>query len=264
MFSFYRVFCCVLLLLLTGCSALKIDHSHQSDNYDNRIQWIVLHYTSADLEHSLHLLTKASVSSHYLISDQPVKVYQLVDEAKRAWHAGDSSWHGRTWLNATSIGIEVVHPGYLETQQGRQWVHWPEAQVDILLHLLRDIIERYQLPIDSVIGHSDIAPLRKVDPGPMFPWIRLAQEGMIRWPLHEHMRAYEPIYSKELPSIKWIQQQLKAIGYAIEPTGDHDETTQKTLSAVQMKYRPRDFSGSIDAETAAILHSLAHQIEQAR
>jgi len=259
-----RVILCVFTLYLTGCSAINIDKKYRSESYDNRIQWIVLHYTSADLERSLQLLTKTAVSSHYLITDPPVKIYQLVDESKRAWHAGDSSWQGRTWLNATSIGIEMVHPGYTEQEDARIWHDWPDEQIDSLVILLRDIQARYQLPIESIIGHSDIAPQRKVDPGPKFPWLRLAQEGMIRWPLDTDIDFYEPIFFAELPAAWWFQEQLAALGYKIEASGEFDEQTEKVIAAMQMKYRPSDFSGIADAETAAILQSLTQQQKQAQ
>ncbi|NLC09176.1 MAG: N-acetylmuramoyl-L-alanine amidase, partial [Gammaproteobacteria bacterium] len=140
MSKIFRVALCVFTLYLTGCSAINVEKKYRSNSYDNRIQWIVLHYTSADFEDSLHLLTNTAVSSHYLISEQPVKVYQLVDESKRAWHAGDSSWHGRTWLNATSIGIELVHPGYTEQAGERIWHDWSTEQIDSLIVLLHDIL----------------------------------------------------------------------------------------------------------------------------
>lgn len=103
-------FTALLLLTLAGCATgLRIDRSHTSVNQDERIQFVVLHYTNASLERSLNLLTHGEVSSHYLIGDSPATVYQLVDESRRAWHAGDSQWDGRTWLNSTSIGIEIVN-----------------------------------------------------------------------------------------------------------------------------------------------------------
>lgn len=109
-----------LLLSVAGCSTgLRIDRSHPSANQDNRIQFVVLHYTNASLERSLALLTHGEVSSHYLIGDGPATVYQLVDENRRAWHAGESQWQGRTWLNSSSIGIEIVNPGFTDTPNGR-------------------------------------------------------------------------------------------------------------------------------------------------
>ena len=132
-----------LLLSVAGCSTgLRIDRSHPSINQDNRIQFVVLHYTNASLERSLALLTKGEVSAHYLIGDGPATVYQLVDENRRAWHAGESQWQGRTWLNSSSIGIEIVNPGFDETANGRVWYPYSEAQVQSLIALLKDIVKR--------------------------------------------------------------------------------------------------------------------------
>jgi len=151
-----------LLLSVAGCSTgLRIDRSHPSANQDNRIQFVVLHYTNASLERSLALLTQGEVSSHYLIGDGPATVYQLVDENRRAWHAGDSQWQGRTWLNSSSIGIEIVNPGFTDTPNGRVWHPYSEAQIQSLIALLKDIVKRNNIEPRHIIGHSDIAPLRK-------------------------------------------------------------------------------------------------------
>ncbi len=221
------------------------------------MQWVVVHYTAAGPERSLQLLTKTGVSSHYLIDEK--KIYRLVDENRRAWHAGESQWQGRTWLNSSSIGIEMVHPGYLETESGRHWLAWSEAQIETLLMLLQDILQRHDLGIDSVVGHADIAPQRKVDPGPKFPWHRLARAGLIRWPLQTDIQQQQPRFEHELPAPAWFQQQLEALGYAIEQTGELDQQTRNVLSVVQMKYRPQLFDGEPDAQTAAILWSLVNQ-----
>ena len=101
----------VSFVLLAGCaSGPRMDTSHPSANHDSRVQFIVLHYTSTSLERSLQLLTSGPVSSHYLIGDTPPTIYKLVDESQRSWHAGESQWRGRTWLNSSSIGIEIVNP----------------------------------------------------------------------------------------------------------------------------------------------------------
>lgn len=244
-------------LILSACSPLKFDTSQQASGYDQRVQWVVLHYTAADLQRSLHLLTKTDVSSHYLIDQR--KIYRLMDEQYRAWHAGNSQWQGRTWLNASTIGIEMVHPGYVKIAGERQWQPWSEEQISTLVVLLKDIVARYDLDIDSVIGHADIAPQRKLDPGPLFPWFRLAQEGLIRWPLHADLQQQLPLFEQTLPDPLWFQQQLHILGYAIEQTGEWDQQTNNVLAVLQMKYRPRQYDGQADAETAAILWSLVGQ-----
>src|SRR5690606_38265921 len=169
--------------LLAGCAGgLKIDTSHSARGQDSRVQYVIVHYTSSNAERAMNTLTRGEVSSHYLINDVTPTIYRLVDEDRRAWHAGDSSWHDRTWLNASSIGIEIVHPGYRDTDAGRQWYHWNPQQIDQLILLLQDILQRHDLPPDRVLGHSDIAPQRKLDPGPLFPWQQLAEAGVAIWP----------------------------------------------------------------------------------
>lgn len=246
-----------LVLLLAGCSSgLSIQRDYSSANHASRVQYVVLHYTSTDLEHSLQLLTEGPVSSHYLIGEESPTLYQLVDENRRAWHAGDSSWQGRTWLNGSSIGIELVNPGYRETPAGRVWAPYSEAQIEVLLALLQDIVRRHGLAPDSIIGHSDIAPQRKVDPGPLFPWARLAAAGLIRWPDAQAVARVQGDFSERLPEPLWFQQQLAALGYAIALSGEHDEQTRNVLAAFQMKYRPARHDGLADAQTAALLQVL--------
>lgn len=133
------------LLLLAGCaSGPRFDTSHPSANFDSRVQFVVVHYTSASLERSLQLLTHGEVSSHYLIGDDNgATIYKLVDENLRAWHAGESEWQGRTWLNSSSIGIEIVNPGFRDMPTGgRFWYPYSEAQVQSLIVLLKDISKR--------------------------------------------------------------------------------------------------------------------------
>ena len=173
----------LLLMILTGCSTgLRIDRSHPSVNQDNRIQFIVLHYTNASLERSLALLTHGEVSSHYLIGDGPATVYQLVDESRRAWHAGDSQWQGRTWLNSTSIGIEIVNPGFTDTPNGRVWHPYSETQVQSLIALLKDIVTRYKIAPGTSSGIAISHLCASSIPGPLFPWKRLAEAGIGIWP----------------------------------------------------------------------------------
>lgn len=242
------------LLLLVGCSSgLRIDRSHPSAGHDSRVQYIVLHYTSADTERSLALLSGTDVSTHYLIGDAPATVYQLVDEDRRAWHAGESEWQGRTWLNASSIGIELVNPGYIDGPEGRRWYAYTDAQIEALVALLEDIMARHGLKPGAIIGHSDIAPQRKVDPGPLFPWKRLAEAGLMHWPDARAVALHQQVFADALPPVSWFQEQLARQGYAVPRTGLLDEATRNVLAAFQMKYRPSRFDGEPDAETAALL-----------
>ncbi|WP_166364609.1 N-acetylmuramoyl-L-alanine amidase [Pseudomonas akapageensis] len=252
-----RLFTCALLLLLAGCaSGPRIDRSHVSVNQDNRIQFVVLHYTNASQERSLELLTHGEVSSHYLIGDNPPTIYQLVDESRRAWHAGESEWQGRTWLNSSSIGIEIVNPGYQQTPNGRIWYPYSEEQIKALVVLLKDIVKRNNIEPRNIIGHSDIAPSRKLDPGPLFPWKRLADEGLGIWPNANSVARQQARFEVNPPSAAWYQQQLSRLGYTIPQTGEFDVTTRHVLAAFQMHFRPERFDGQPDAQSAAILQVL--------
>lgn len=246
--------CLLALALLAGCAgAPTINREHASKNHSSRVQYVVIHYTSTGLARSLELLTAGEVSAHYLIDREPATVYQLVDESRRAWHAGDSNWQGRTWLNASSIGIELVNEGYAEGPQGRSWQPYGEAQIEALIALLKDLRARHGLGSDAIIGHADIAPQRKVDPGPLFPWQRLAEAGLIRWPDAAEVSARRAGFERALPDALWFQQQLARVGYGLVFSGQFDEPTRNVLAAFQMKYRPVRHDGLADAETAALL-----------
>lgn len=245
-------FCALLLVGCTG-NGLRIDDSYRAQGQSSRVQYIVVHYTSADLQRSLHLLTQGEVSAHYLIGDSPATVYRLVDENRRAWHAGVSAWQGRTWLNASTLGIELVNQGYFDGPKGRYWQPYSEAQIEALIVLLKDLVKRHDLPLDSIIGHSDIAPQRKVDPGPLFPWRRLAEAGLIRWPDAAAVAREQLRLAVALPDAVWFQRQLAQLGYPTPQTGEWDKATRQVLAAFQMKYRPARYDGEADAESAAIL-----------
>lgn len=251
-------FACLALCfaLLAGCAGgPAIDTSHTAVGQNSRVQYIILHYTSTDLERSLHLLSQGDVSSHYLIGDTPPTIYRLVDEDRRAWHAGDSQWQGRTWLNGTSIGIELVNQG----PQGNAWQPYAPAQIDALILLLKDIVRRHQLPLGSIIGHSDIAPQRKIDPGPLFPWKRLADAGLLPWPDAAEVARQQALFQASLPSVAWFQAQLARQGYAVPSHGELDKATRNVIAAFQMKYRQERYDGEPDSETAALLLVLNSQ-----
>lgn len=245
------IFC---IVLLTACQNLDINKKYQAVGQDSRVQFIIVHYTAADLKRSLYLLTTQPVSSHYLIDSSSGQIYQLVNENQRAWHAGVSEWQGKTYLNASTIGIELVSPGFTETEQGRVWIPYTEQQIDSLITLLKDIQTRYKLPAENILGHSDIAPQRKTDPGPLFPWRRLAQEGLAVWPDEQAVSSHQIFFdNKGLPSIAWMQQKLSTIGYAVPLTGKLDNETKRVISAFQMRYQPEQFDGTPNSKTAALL-----------
>lgn len=236
----------------------RIDRSYTSQNQDSRALYIVLHYTVIDWEKSLKVLTSGGqVSAHYLVRDNPVASYALVDENRRAWHAGASYWAGNTNLNSASIGIEIVNPGFTETPAGRVYAPFPQAQVDEVIALVRDIQQRHQVKPERIIGHADIAPGRKQDPGPMFPWRQLADAGLIPWP-DGALVALKTLEHEAAPrDAAWLQERLARIGYNTPRSGQLDAATKDVISTFQMKYRPRDIAGTPDAETAALIEVVA-------
>ena len=249
--------CCLLLLASLGClHRLPIDRSYRAKSHNSRAQFLILHDTEGTWEGSLRILTEGPVSSHYLLRDNPVVIYQLVDEERRAYHAGKSSWKGQTELNAASIGIEIQNRGYVNGPHGTEYFEYPKAQMDALIVLIKEIVARHEIRPDRILGHSDIAPLRKVDPGPRFPWKRLAEAGLILWPDAAAVAARRADYETALPAVPWFQAKLQQHGFAISQSGQLDETTQTILAAFQMKYRPERFDGQPDAETAALLEVL--------
>ncbi|MCE4553772.1 N-acetylmuramoyl-L-alanine amidase [Roseateles cellulosilyticus] len=236
----------------------RIDRSYTSVAQDSRALYIVLHYTAIDWEKSLKVLaTGGQVSAHYLVRDNPVASYALVDENRRAWHAGASFWAGNTNLNSASIGIEIVNPGFTDTAAGRVYTPFPQAQIDEVIALVRDIQQRHGVKPERIIGHADIAPGRKQDPGPLFPWKQLADAGLIPWPDGPSVAVKTLEHEVAPRDVAWIQERLARIGYNVSRSGQMDAMTKDVVSTFQMKYRPRDISGTLDAETAALIEVAA-------
>lgn len=261
-----RVYVVVCLIALTACSGTptiesrdgyQVDHRYQSSAQSSRVRYLVLHYTDSNVRRSLRTLTGPHVSSHYLVTRVSTPtVYQLVDESRRAWHAGASAWGSRTNLNDTSIGIEIVNRGPRDTSHGRIWTSYPERQLDTLIDLARDIIERHDIDPVDVVGHADIAPQRKIDPGPRFPWYRLYRAGIGAWPETERVLAYQRRFITSPPSLTQWQRALAAYGYPVAVTGRFDALTHDTLRAFQMHFRPARYDGFPDTQSAAILWAL--------
>jgi N-acetylmuramoyl-L-alanine amidase len=259
---------------LTACTSTMLDRGtyiadtgHKAKNADSRIRFLVMHYTEIDEAGSLVVLTGDSVSVHYVVPDAPriernePVVFQLVPEDKRAWHAGQSYWQGATELNASSIGIENVNLGPIsEPANGawqRNWQPYPPAQVDALVRLSRDIVTRYGIPPTRVVAHSDIAPQRKIDPGPLFPWRTLYDAGVGAWPddaaVAAHLAGRDP---KSPVDVRALQEKLRRYGYDVATDGVLDEKTRRVFAAFQMHFRPADYSGDADAQTEAIAEAL--------
>ena len=258
-----------LLLLLGACQpdAYRLSSHHQSANQNERIAFLILHYTDEDDARSLRLLTESEhkVSAHYLIprdtDERPLPVYQLVPDDQRAWHAGRSRWHQYAGLNASSLGIEIVNLGYDEKEAAlpahlRRWQPYTEAQIAALGALARELVERYQIPPTQVLGHSDVAPERKQDPGPRFPWRELAlRYGVGAWPDEARVAALRQQGLPAWPPLIW-QQQLARYGYGIAASGEWDAQSRAVMRAFQLHFRPAQVSGEPDAECQAILMAL--------
>jgi N-acetylmuramoyl-L-alanine amidase len=250
----------LLIALLAGCATgPQYDKTYTAKGQSSRARFLVLHYTVGDRASSLKTLTEQQVSAHYMVTDDPKPViYNLVDENNAAWHAGNSSWKNYTQLNNSSIGIEIVNPGWKDTPNGRVYAPFPQSQIDAIIPLVRDIVTRHHIAPENVLGHSDIAPLRKQDPGPMFPWKQFADAGLVVWPDAARVAVVTPIFQAQLPDVAWYQKKLAAWGYGLVQSGNLDEQTRTVLSAFQMKYRPANIDGMPDAETAALLDALTN------
>jgi N-acetylmuramoyl-L-alanine amidase len=249
-------------IALAGCTApggagsYRIDDSMSARGKASRVEIIVLHYTASSKTGALVTLTNRDVSAHYVVSDdRPPVVYRLVSEDQTSWHAGESSWYGRTYINPRSIGIEIVHPGW--NASNPPGPAFAQDQIDVVIALTRDIARRHGVPPENIVGHSDVAPGRKQDPGPAFPWRRLAEAGVGRWFDERAAPEYELRFEREgVPTPKWFQEQLRRVGYAAPDSGQLDEATQKALTAFQLHYRSSLVTGKPDAQTAARLLAL--------
>jgi N-acetylmuramoyl-L-alanine amidase len=250
----------LILLAAAGCSrGPRIDYELPSKSQGSRVEYVILHFTNENWESSIKILTEGRVSSHYLVRDNPVEIARLVDEDRRAFHAGLSSWKGASMLNAASIGIEIVNRGDYKAADGSVYPDYPKDQIDAVIDLVKSIVQRHGVRPDRILGHSDIAPLRKVDPGPKFPWKRLADEGLIPWPDPAAVAAKRLKHQAALPEVAWFQAKLAEHGFAPPRTGILDADTRRILTAFQMKYRPSNYDGTPDAETAALLEVLTER-----
>lgn len=234
-----------------------------------RQKYIILHYTALNDEKSINVLTQKTVSAHYLVNNLGDKeIYQLVDENKRAYHAGISAWRNDKALNDTSIGIEIVNDGYITDSYGmRIFPEFDNEQVKKVAALVKDIANRYGIPPTNILAHSDIAPTRKQDPGPKFPWKKLYDEYQIgMWYDYETRQDFmttevlnNPYFGSNINTPQFIfkyQTALKIFGYDLEPSGMVDDATKKTIEAFQYHFRPENYNGIMDAETWVILQAL--------
>jgi len=232
-----------------------------SPNFDERtlpISYLILHYTGMKTgAAAIKRLCDpaAKVSAHYAVEDDG-QIFQLVDESKRAWHAGVSEWQGESNINSASIGIEIVNGGHDFLGGDGQLPPFPDVQINALIPLCKDIMSRHENL--TVLGHSDIAPARKIDPGEHFPWQGLAAAGIGYWP---EISAQDSRLLFELGSrdrgVAIVQRGLAHIGYCARVTGVMDDNTVQITQALQRRYRPHKIDGLIDVETMEIIKTLA-------
>jgi N-acetylmuramoyl-L-alanine amidase len=216
---------------------------------------IVLHYTGMrDHEAAIDRLSTrgTEVSAHYVVMPDGY-IVQMVAESRRAWHAGTSWWAGDTDMNSCSIGIEIANAGH-----DYGYPDFPKRQIAAVTALCRSINTRYNIPPDRVLGHSDVAPTRKQDPGEKFPWKVLAESGIGLWVKPEPITPAGPLFvlGETNPAIEEVQRLLARYGYGVNPTGYLDGTTRDAVAAFQRHFRPARVDGVVDISTIATLRAL--------
>jgi N-acetylmuramoyl-L-alanine amidase len=219
---------------------------------------ILLHYTgmkTAEAACTWLCNPKSKVSCHYLV-DEKGKIFQMVDETMRAWHAGIASWKGESDINSASIGIEIHNPGHT-----MDYPDFPLAQMAAIAHLCLDISTRYPIRPECILGHSDVAPKRKIDPGEKFDWRFLHDRGVGHW--------VEPIPLKDGPflrlgdkgdTVRELQSLLASYGYGIDVTSQFDFLTEATVRAFQRHFRKARVDGVADQSTVSTLKSLIAEL----
>ena len=236
-----------------------------SPNFDNRAkgqapEMLVLHYTGmgSNIEAINRLCDARSfVSAHYVVEENGT-CFQLVHETYRAWHAGESNWAGNDDINSCSIGIELCNPGH-------DWGYrkFPDQQMKTLISLCQDIIMRHSISSHLVLGHSDVAPHRKMDPGELLDWHRLSKEGIGVWPknfLLPDKKIWPDTTQLDAVDIRRIQEKLGNFGYKIRLTGEYDHQTVAVAKAFQRHFRTNKIDGKLDKEVEIILDNLLLQI----
>ncbi|MCH9049509.1 MAG: N-acetylmuramoyl-L-alanine amidase [Proteobacteria bacterium] len=224
---------------------------------DAVIDMLVVHYTGMpSAEEALARLCDpgSQVSAHYVI-DEDGTTYRLVGEEERAWHAGEASWAGMRNINDVSIGIELVNPGH---EFG--YLPFTQVQMDVFTDLAKGVIGRHPIPPSRVLGHSDVAPGRKTDPGELFDWRGAAGAGIGLWPevpgaADDGEILFAP--GEKDPVIVEIQRQLAAFGYGVGSDGILDNPTREVVAAFQRHFRPEKIDGAIDRATVRRLEALS-------
>jgi N-acetylmuramoyl-L-alanine amidase len=229
------------------------NHGERKDR--RRPDMILLHYTGMpDARAALELLSKAGsgVSSHYFVFEDG-RIVQLVQESRRAWHAGAASWAGETDINSCSIGIEIANPGH-----DHGYPDFPKRQIAAVTALCRGILTRNAIPAARVLAHSDVAPGRKQDPGEKFPWRTLYDSGVGHWvkptPIVEGGQVLT--LGDRGDDVSALQESLAEYGYGIAINGNYDTITDDVVTAFQRHFRSERVDGVCDKSTLTTLRDL--------
>ena len=242
-----------------------------SDTYvslgrNERIQFVVVHYTATNNEYSIKELISNRVSAHFLVLDEDDNmIYNLVPLDQRAWHAGASSFRGRTNLNDTSIGIEIVSDGIARDRRNDPnryppydaYLEYKPTQIEKVAQIIKYVAARYNIPAKNIVAHSDIAPSRKKDPGAKFPWKELYEKYDIgAWYNESDKQAFMNEEKFNATSISDIKEELRKYGYEINRTNEWDRDSRDVVYAFQLHFNPKNATGNMDLETFAILKAL--------
>jgi N-acetylmuramoyl-L-alanine amidase len=219
--------------------------SPNQDKRDQKVDMLILHYTGMRTAHdALDRLRDpaAAVSSHYVV-DEDGAIFRLVPERRRAWHAGVSYWRGHSGLNGRSVGIEIVNLGH-------EWGYrdYPVLQLAAVCDLCLTILARHAIPARNVVGHSDVAPDRKQDPGERFDWKALAENGVGLWP-EDAVDLGTTGVIRDAVRLRPVRSALAEIGYRVAPEGALDPALSGVLRAFQRHWRPEAITGQADDGT---------------
>jgi N-acetylmuramoyl-L-alanine amidase len=258
----------------------------ESPNHSDRIHKItkqavdkpsmlILHYSAVPKQEAIDIFMnpKRQVSYHYLI-DTDGGTTQFVPENKRAWHAGAANWKGDQDINSISIGVSLENLGFKWKKEhptngivipgsNEQWYPFDDKAIDVLIPALKQLIETYKILPSMIVGHCDILPEFKQDPGPLFPWEKLYQNGIGMWyDLDKPLKNVEIPTNNDVNSIKlWASKLLNNIGYNVPLLLDdqHDQKLTNVIKSFQMHFRPTKIDGQLDDETIKIIASIADQ-----
>ncbi|MEO8489783.1 N-acetylmuramoyl-L-alanine amidase [Pseudomonas sp.] len=237
--------------------------------FNSRIRFLLLHYTACNLPTAAAALTGGQVSAHYLVPDPTEQAYVdagfngmtifgLVDEKERAWHAGVSSWAGRSNLNDTSIGVEIVSLA-VDNKGVFTFPPYDPVQVNSVIELATDILSRYpDITPTQVLGHSDVSAGRKSDPGAEFPWKKLHDAGVGAWYDEATKQSYTMRFENVLPTNAEVLAKMSRYGYDVSGASVQQNCTN-LIRAFQLHFRPKKYDGVLDAETAAIVYALVEK-----